>query len=158
MDITFSSNLPEVIEAFEKAPEIMDRNLEQKMSRGAKEVTREARNIAPKAFSNLTNSIIDSRVGPLHYRISPGVNYAPHVEDGSRPHFPNPANLLPWVKLKLRLQGHEAENAAFLISKAIGKRGTPKQPFMEPTFQKMKSRVFELMDQGVAAGIKEAFQ
>jgi HK97 gp10 family phage protein len=157
MDIRFKVDSKEAQQAFEIAPDVMERNLERFLSRGAQEVARAAKSFAPKAFSTLTNSILASRVGPLHWRVSPGANYAPYVEGGTRPHFPPPVNLQPWVERVLGLSGEEARHRAFLIARAISRRGTRAQPYMRPAAEQMRSRVFALLNEGVDAGLREVF-
>lgn len=157
MHIRFQARSEEAQEAFEHASEVMERSLERFLSRAAQEVTRAARGIAPKAFSTLVNSIHAFRVAPLHWRVSPSVNYALPVEDGGRPHFPNPVNLQPWVERVLGVSGEEARDKAFLIARAIGRRGTRAQPYMRPAAEKMESRVFALLNEGVDAGLREVF-
>lgn len=157
MDIRYIVDSKEALQAFETAPDVMERNLELFLSRGAQEVARTAKSFAPKAFSTLTNSILFYRVALLHWRISPGVNYAPYVEGGTRPHFPPAANLQPWVERVLGLSGAEARHKAFLIARAISRRGTRAHPFMRPAAEQMRSRVFALLDEGVDAGLREVF-
>lgn len=157
MHIRFHVDSDEAQRAFERAPDVMERSLERYLRRGADEVAREAMQVAPKAFSTLVQSIRSFRVEPLHWRVAPGVDYAPHVELGTPPHFPNPLNLQPWVQRVLGVRGAEAREKAFLIARAISRRGTRAQPYMRPAAERMESRVFELMRQGVAAGLREAF-
>lgn len=157
MHIRYQIESTEAQEAFERAPEVMERNLERFLSRGSQEVAREARRAAPKAFSNLVNSIHAFRMGILHWRVSPSVKHAPFVEDGTRPHFPNPESLQPWVERVLGLRNKEARGKAYLIARAINRRGTKAQPYMRPSAEKMESRVFQLLREGVDAGLREAF-
>ena len=99
-----------VREAFAKAPQVMARNIEVRLSHGAEEVAREAKDLAPKAFSTLVNSIRAGRVGNLHYQVAPGVNYARPVEEGRKAgKQPGTATgtangLMEWVKRKTGLQ------------------------------------------------------
>lgn len=69
MHIRYQIDRTEAQEAFERAPEVMERNLERFLSRGAHEVAREAREQAPKLFTTLTNSIAAFPVGKLHWRV-----------------------------------------------------------------------------------------
>lgn len=159
MEIQFKSNLPEVAAAWDKAPQLMDQKLEQYLSRAAEEIARAARDAAPKAKLTLANSIKASKIANLHYRVSPSVNYAVYVEEGTRPHrpgsMPDSRRLLPWVKLKLRLQGKEANRAAFAIARAIGKRGTRPQPYMRPTYENTQSQVIQLLEQRLLAAASQ---
>lgn len=157
MEIRVRHNVPRLELALQQAPGIMERNLEPYVSRSSQEVAREERIVAPKAFTNLANSINSIRVTSLHYRASTGVNYASYVHDGTKPHFPNPSSLVPWVRRVLGAPAEEAEGIAFAIARAISRRGTRAQPFAQQTRDKMESRVLQLLGQGVDAGIREAF-
>lgn len=157
MEIRIKHNISALENALRQAPDTMERNIEPFVSRGAQEVAREERIAAPKAFSNLANSIHAIRVTNLHYRATTNVNYAGYVEDGTKPHFPNPSNLVPWVKRVLGVAADDADDVAFAIARAISRRGTRAQPFAKPTRDKLESRVLDLIGQGVDAGIREAF-
>lgn len=59
-------------------------------------------------------------------RIFNPVAYAPPVEHGSRPHWPPSGPLELWVRRKLGIaDAREVRSAAFLIARAISRRGTP---------------------------------
>lgn len=146
-----------VREAFKRAPQVMERTIDVKLARGAEEVARAAKRGAPKAFSNLVNSIRAQRVGALHYEVSEGMNYGRAVEEGTRPHFPNPDALRPWVERVLGVSGKEADDKAWMIARAISKRGTRAQPYMQPAADANRSRLFELVQQGVDEGLREVF-
>jgi hypothetical protein len=155
--ISMSLNYLRVREAFIRSPQVMERVIEVKLSRGAEEVARDAKRRAPKAFSHLVNSIRAERVGALHYQVAEGMNYGRSVEEGARPHEVNSRVLRPWVERVLGLRDKEARAAAFLIARAIKRRGTRAQPYMQPAAEANRSRLFELVNQGVAAGLKEVF-
>jgi hypothetical protein len=51
--------------------------------------------------------------------------YAAPVETGTRPHFPPPSALLPWVQKKFGFEDEkEALSMAFAVAKSIAKKGT----------------------------------
>jgi hypothetical protein len=157
MEIRIKHNISTLEQALRQAPEIMERNLEPFVNRAAQEVAREERHVAPKAFSILANSLHVVRVTNLHYRATTNINYAGYVEEGTKPHFPNPSNLVPWVRRVLGVPADDAEGVAFAIARSISRRGIRAQPFAKPTRDKMESRVLALLGQGVEAGIREAF-
>lgn len=157
MDIRVKIDSARVDRAFAAARKTMERTLERYLGRAAQEVAREEKSQAPKAFSTLVNSIRAEKAGYLHYRVAPGVNYARAVEEG-RPagSMPGTKNgLMEWVKLRTGLQGSGLERAAFLIARAIGKRGIPPNPFVARTRENMESRVIDLVREGVNQGLKE---
>lgn len=143
--------------AMARMPSVVENVVDVWLARGAEEVAREAKQQAPKAFSNLVNSIRAERIGLMHYQVSEGMNYGRAVEEGTGPHFPNPDALRPWVERVLGVRGKEADNTAWLIARAISRRGTRAQPYMRPAFDAKRSRLFELVQQGVDQGIKEVF-
>ncbi|SCX40416.1 hypothetical protein [Nitrosospira sp. Nsp1] len=178
MHIQFKVSSKEAQAAFALAPEAMERNLEVFLSRGAQDVARDARSRAPKLFSTLTNSIMAARVGPLHWRVSPSVNYAVYAEEGTGPaagqarYYPNPDSLLQYLRLapsyrrfKLgprdsRKRGEQELDLWFRARQmawAIYTKGTKAQPFMRPAANAMQSRVFALLNEGVDAGLREVF-
>lgn len=50
--------------------------------------------------------------------------YAEPVELGSRPHWPPPSAIQGWVHRKFGLAGREMVRVAFLVARAISRRGT----------------------------------
>lgn len=157
--ISYRVNDAKARAAFAQAPALMHRIVGEGVWRGALEVTREARRLAPKAFSTLTNGINATQVSELHWQVKPSSNYADAVEQGRKPgKQPGTANgLMEWVRQKTRLQGRDLERATFAIARAIGRRGIKAQPFMAPAAQAKESRVIELIRQSVERGCAECF-
>lgn len=76
------------------------------------------------------------------------VEYAPHVEFGTKPHFPPVQALEGWVrrhKLGAAIAGRKTSNAkldqraAFLVARAISKHGTKAHPFMQPAVDDLEA-------------------
>lgn len=155
--ISVSFDVSRAKAAFERATPVMENAVDIWLAAGAKEIAIAARLGAPNAFSNLINSISDERLGPMHYQVSEGMNYGRAVEEGTHPHFPNPDALRPWVERVLGVRGKEADDKAWMIARAISRRGTRAQPYMQPAADAKRSRLFELVQQGVDQGIKEVF-
>lgn len=57
----------------------------------------------------------------------------PFVEFGTRPHWPPIAAITPWA--------NRHGIAPFLVARAISRRGTKAQPFVEPAWTRQRSRV-----------------
>jgi len=91
------------------------------------------------AFGNLARSIdFEVRTQPpfggVLFVKPPADVYALPVETGTRPHFPPPAALLPWVKKKHPgIAEPEAKTLAFLAARKISKVGTTGIFFFERT-------------------------
>ncbi len=83
------------------------------------------------------------------------LEYAEHVEFGTRPHFPPIQPLQDWVEVKLGLRGAEARSVAHAIAVTIGRRGTAAQPVWEPTFTRcqpmLRAKVNAAIDRAVEA-------
>ena len=151
MKISIDHNTDEVVRAFTKAPGVMMKAIDRKLERGALEVAREARINAPKARSLLTNSIRSSRVRLGEYLVSPGVAYAAPVEEGTRGGgWPSKQVLAVWMSA----HGID-ESLNYVIARAIARKGTRAQPFMEPALESKTSRVMDLVRQGVDEGLKK---
>lgn len=54
---------------------------------------------------------------------------------------PPPTQMRRWVERKLGLQGDEASQAVFFISRHIKESGTKAQPFLRPAFEKARQRM-----------------
>lgn len=156
MNFSVTVDISRARDALGRIPAEVERAVEVQLARGAEEVARDAKRNAAKAISNLVNSIMARRIEALHYQVTEGVNYGRYVEEGTRPHFPNPDNLRPWVERVLGVRGKEARDKAFLIARAISRRGTRAQPYMQPAAEANRSRLFELVAMGVDEGLKGA--
>lgn len=144
--------------ALARAPGVFVSRLAAWLTRGANELAREARGLAPKAFSTLTNSISVTREDELHWIIAPGVAYGAFVEGGRRPGgMPGMSNgLREWIRLKLRPSSDkETDRLSFVIARAIGRKGIKPQPFMKPAFERKSDRVVELANAGVRQAVAE---
>ncbi len=155
MDIRVEIDSDGALRALAAFPGAMSGNVDRYLSRAAIEVAREATRAAPKSFSTLANSIRSEKVGVLDYVVAPGVNYAAGVEYGTGPaageaaYLPNPGALGPYVK--------RSGGSAWALARYIFAHGTKPHPYMAPTAEKMRPRVEALVDEGVDAGIREAF-
>lgn len=141
--------------AFRRAPEVIIKHASQGLQRAAHELAREARQLAPKAFSTLTNSIGLNLIGDLHVRVSAEAGYGLPVETGRAPGRMPGAGLTDWVKQKTGLQGKALDRATFAIARSISRRGIPPQPFMAPAAERMQDRAVELVRESVLRGIAE---
>lgn len=148
-----------LLQALRQTPERIMPRLEAALARGAMEIARAARRKAPKAFSTLTNSIRDFQVGPGHFRISPGVNYAPFVELGRAPgKVPGTRNgLREWVKQKTGLSGAALDRRTFAVARSIARKGIRPRPFMAPAAEENADRVRELVRAAGEQALREVF-
>ena len=98
------------------------------LTRAAFIVELEAKQKAPVDTGRLRGSIM-TVLGQSSASVGPTVQYAPHVEFGSRPHWPPKGALQPWA----RRHGFPAGPVGdFIVRRIIARRGTRAHPFMRP--------------------------
>lgn len=111
------------------------------LSRAALEAERQMKLDAPKATTLLANSIGHSLLSDTEASVGPAVRYAPWVlhgrSAGKRPPF---QAIYDWVRRRA-LGGNNPRQAAFLIARAIGRRGVRGQDFIGPTARLMEQRL-----------------
>jgi len=84
------------------------------------------------------------------------LKYAPYVEFGTRPHYPPIAPILEWVKRKLHVPEKRAYGVARAVVKKIGKRGTPRRPYLSNAFKVVERRVLAQIRAAVAAALQQS--
>lgn len=150
----------QVARAFKRAPRIMRDYGDRYTSRAALELARAARGHAPKATSNLVNSIYPDKLAAMDYLIGPHVIHGYYVEVGTRGggKMPPVQSILDWLKVKgvRALDGGEPVDAAWAMARRIQERGTPAQPFMEPARIEYEARAVQLITQGLTLGMRAA--
>lgn len=157
------------LDAFQRAPLVMTRNVALKLWRGALELAADLKRAAPKSLSTLTNAIRAKVISPLHMQVVIGTNYARQVSEGTRPgYMPPPQNLLAWVRRRSGIrklarrgspkrasQERELRDRAWGLALHIRRHGTKPNPYVENTLEAKRSRLQQLVDTGVADGIRE---
>lgn len=143
MDVTIRIDDAAVVRGFERFPERMTAAVDAAIWRGGEEIARSEKRAAPKAFTTLTNSIRVDRLAPMHVRVATGVNYARPVEEGRAPgKMPGTSNgLMEWVKQKTGQSGKELDRTAFIIARAIGRKGIKPARYAERTVETEGQRV-----------------
>jgi hypothetical protein len=85
---------------------------------------------------------------------APADTYVAAVETGTRPHFPPPSALIPWVKLKFHpATDKEAESIAFAIARRIAKKGTQGHFMFERALEQLSGEAQGIMEKNVAQAI-----
>jgi len=172
-----------ILTGFEKdigarAPEVMTRHIQGQLLRAGQEVAREMkRTIAANGsmlFSTLVNSVRMVQDRPMSVLVAPGVRYGRLVDEGTGPaarkpaYMPNPTHLRAYIKARagIRWKGKpgdatrkkqfdEVRDRAWALAIHIKAHGTKPHPFIQPTADKMNSRVHELLRGGVRSGIQD---
>ena len=148
MKTRISHNAPEVIDRLNRASASVLKNVSQSLDRGSHEVAREAKSLAPKAFSTLANSINVQSVGDFVRDVVAKTNYARAVEKGTGPGgLPPVQSIEDWMKVK------GIEGDAFLIARSIAQKGTKAQPFFEPALKAKSTRILDLVYQAASRGL-----
>jgi len=181
-EIKISVSNDRLIEGLQRAPEVIERNVDAATGRGAQETAREMvatliRNRS-MARTKLALSILSgiSKLGPSHYRVSPGSDYARAVEEGTGPaagqkaYMPNPVHLRDYVKQRagINFKGKpgtptrrqamdEIRDRAWALAMYIKRFGTRAHPFVKPTREKMQPRVLELVLGAVQKSLQQIF-
>lgn len=120
-----SPGLAKVIQSLEKSPKEVRSRLHRAIDKGAILIEREAKLEAPVGVSGNLRSRIRTTVGDLQAIISPQVEYAVYVHEGTRPHGVSrkgQEQLRRWCERK------GVPFGAVLTS--IRRRGTRANPFM----------------------------
>jgi hypothetical protein len=73
--------------------------------------------------------------------------YGEPVEMGTKPHFPPIGPIQFWVEKKLGYDGKEARSVAFLIARAISKRGTKGHKMFGNSMEKRHADVTRILEQ-----------
>lgn len=121
------------IKSVRLAPEEIPPAIRAFLSEAGALVEKCVRQDTPQGVGGTASGLRGSLFNELHE--SPGLfteiigsnlAYAEPVDAGTKPHFPPVAALIPWVEKFITLEhGETAESVAFLIARAIARRGTP---------------------------------
>lgn len=78
------------------------------------------------------------------------------VEMGTKPHFPPVGPIQFWVEKKLGYTGKEAASVAFLIARAISRRGTKGAKMFETAFAENEHRLYSILGEIPAEIVRRA--
>ncbi len=73
--------------------------------------------------------------------------YGEPLEFGTKPHFPPIDPIRHWVERKLGVSGKEARSTAFLIARAISRRGTAGAHMFEKGYDISESAIIGILEQ-----------
>jgi hypothetical protein len=142
-----------------KAITILPATLDRFVQRGANEFARAEKKEAPKALTNLTNSIQVRKNHVADYSVVPTMKYAAAVNNGGRPHWAPLNPLMDWLRVTKRVTDKRQLRArAKGLQRFIAAHGTKANPFVQRTRKKMDDRVIALLREGVHTGLKQVFE
>lgn len=107
-------------------------------------ISRSAKINAPVDTGRLRASItpsVESTADSIKGIVGSNVKYAPYVELGTRPHWPPIGALETWA----RSHG----TSAFLVARAIARRGTKAVKFLQRAFEENAPRIVRMIDLAV---------
>jgi hypothetical protein len=146
LNINIKLDAEKVKKLLARAPEELERAINLGSAKLLSEMQRTAQTIVEQhtpypavAFGNLVRGIdfevrTEPPLGGVLFVKPPADVYALPVETGTRPHFPPPSALLPWVKQKFPgVDEKKAKSLAFLVGRKISKVGTTGIFFFERT-------------------------
>jgi len=119
----------------------------------------EVKDRTPTAFGTLRASIFgEVRELPAGVEgvVGTGLSYAPHVEFGTRPHFPPVEPLQDWVRKKFAISDEaEVKSRAFLVARAIAQRGTLAVGMFHTALAANEAQIEHLYERGAVQLIDE---
>jgi hypothetical protein len=87
------------------------------------------------------NSEVTRQPNSITGRVKSASDHIAALEKGSRPHFPPVDALVSWVRLVLGVPEKQVRSVAFLVARAISRRGTKAHGMFETGWKKSKNRV-----------------
>jgi hypothetical protein len=161
--IRVDHNVGELAAALQRAPAIVMQEVDRGAGRGALALGRTARDLAPKATSELAGSITTVRIRQGEHMVQARKAHAGPMEIGRRPGGPMPPiqPLIDWIrarKIQPKGDGVETErDLAFVIGRKIARDGTAAQPFMGPALEASQDTLRATMAAASQAGVRRAF-
>lgn len=161
LNLTITPNPALLARALAASPKRLEREMNGAVLRLVREMARAARDKAPRAMSTLTQSIAPRMVGALEGVVAAGVNYAQAAEEGTglwgpqkqaSGKMPPVESILDWIKVKHLTPDDpnmDQTDLAFVIARSIAARGTPSQPYFEPTLKEFGGRGESLMSAAI---------
>ena len=152
-----------VQKAFAAAPGVMTRTMDRYLGKAAmvmtRAVQRELRDRDSIVFTTLLLSIHAETPFAGARDVKAGVKYARYVEEGTKPGYrglPPTRPLAEWMRIRFNLTEREAKSRAFGLARFIQIHGTKAHPFFRPAYDKTQSRLFSILRDGAAEGVRQA--
>jgi len=153
VSIQFGPEWQQFDQRLQRTPEQMSQDMRRTITQSLLWIEADARAMAPHDTRRMAGSIV-SRVTGLYPnlvgQVGPSTRYGYFVEFGRRPGRMPPADaLIGWVRrhwhpISARRRGiseSTLRSQAFVLARAIGRRGTRAQPFLGPAFQRNRVRI-----------------
>lgn len=170
MSIEFGPEWRDFENRLNRYPQVAETNLRRALTASLLMIEADAKRNVPQDTRRLAGSISHEIVGVypnLVGRVGPSVQYGVVVEFGRRPHRPPPpvGALMGWVRRHWRpafvgpLQTGQRRprrtagrnvtqkmirGRAFVLARAIGRRGIPARPYLRPAYRSNEARIVAL--------------
>lgn len=157
----------ELQQALSKGPAVLSKHMDRAIGRIVLQMANDARQGAPKAFSQLTNSILTSQPSALEGRVEVAAEHGLYVEQGtgrqragggayrSPPPAPSIEDWIKIVGIEPNDPSMSSEDLSFLIARSIATKGTPPRPFLQPAFDNNKADAERRMNAAIDAALAE---
>lgn len=87
--------------------------------------------VVSRKMQESIESVTRLEEGELEVLVGPTIHYATYVHEGTKPHFPPPAELIDWVQKRGFAAGQGSpEDRAWLLAFHISQEGTEPNPFL----------------------------
>jgi len=150
-----------VLRAFKKFPSAMIEAVSEGLFRGALEIQLEAKKRVPRATEDSFKRLAIEKQSKTRFLIGSPLKYAKVLELGSGPGGGSPKDptpILKWIREK-NISPNDSEmsedDLAYVMARSIARKGTPKQPYLEPALKAKESRVIALVREGAAKGLRQ---
>lgn len=134
---------PDLVERLRRGGAIMEKALDDALEDLARRVEAGAKKAAPKHTGHLQRSIGVRKPRKLAREVGSGLEYAPFVEFGTRPHWPPYAPIRDWVWLNRGKFGvsskRDVNRIAVFVQRKIARSGTRPKPYFKPAWDAMVS-------------------
>ncbi|HFD81050.1 MAG TPA: hypothetical protein ENK05_11780 [Gammaproteobacteria bacterium] len=159
MSLELRVETEELRRAIAAGPKVLEKHMDLAIGRVVREMSRSAIRKAPKATSQLTDSIMFAQASPYEGLVFAGTEYARMVEEGTDAGgFPPEQTILDWIKdarIKPDDPSMDQEDLAYVMARSIALKGTPAQPFMAPAFEDNKARAERRINRAIRAALRE---
>lgn len=143
---------PDLVQRLRQGGAIMEDALSDALEDLARQMEGHAKKLVPKHMGGgggLAGSIAVDKPSKLTREVGSGLQYAPYVEFGTRPHWPPYAAIRDWTWLNRRKFGasgqRDVARIAKFVQRAIARRGTKAQPFLRPAFDEVQNNMVRVV-------------
>ncbi len=156
--LAFEFGGPAFHAALLQAPMKLTQELDKAVGRSVLTLARTAKIKAPKAHSDLTNSIKSIQPSPLEGHVASGMAHATLVaEQTGAQGVPPEQSILDWIRVK-NIEPNDPEmdqqDLAYVIARSISAKGTPADDYLVETMAEHKDEVNSRFDQAIARALE----